>query len=361
MAGRSRQPRLIIIDVYMKVRPLRKRGDDAYQADYDAVMPLQQYASKHRIAIVLVTHTRKMEAELPATIGWFIECYLGSRHFKPGGFAPGTQKNYRKGLDLLRSRLGVAFLVDLDPESIDVYSAEIDREYGASTADLQRALISNLWDFAKGFKEFKRGGKSNPTIDTIKRYKVKQEHKPWPEHVQDEFLATAKPPLVLSYLLLRFTAQRGGDAAKMKWADFDGESLQVEQEKTDEPVWLRCPKPLLDALEKAPRISDYILTNNWKRPWANATTLSHAIRSQLAKIGAEGLVMHGLRKTAASDLSLLGVGVAGIQSVTGHKSAGMALYYARLADQKRPNPTTVEIWDRALEAKAQKKASKGSP
>jgi hypothetical protein len=58
-------PRLIIIDVYMKVRPLRKRGEDAYAADYAAVMPLQQYASQHRIAILLVTHTRKMEAEDP--------------------------------------------------------------------------------------------------------------------------------------------------------------------------------------------------------------------------------------------------------------------------------------------------------
>src|SRR5205807_6971538 len=51
-------PRLILIDVYLKVRPPRKRGEDAYAADYAAVVPLQQYASQHRIAILLVTHTR---------------------------------------------------------------------------------------------------------------------------------------------------------------------------------------------------------------------------------------------------------------------------------------------------------------
>jgi integrase len=56
-------PRLIIIDVFLKVRPPRKKGEDAYAADYDAVTPLQRYASEHRLAIVLVTHTRKMEAE----------------------------------------------------------------------------------------------------------------------------------------------------------------------------------------------------------------------------------------------------------------------------------------------------------
>jgi hypothetical protein len=61
----SEKPRLIIIDVYMKVRPPRKRGEDAYAADYAAVLPLQKYASEHRLAVVLVTHTRKMEAEDP--------------------------------------------------------------------------------------------------------------------------------------------------------------------------------------------------------------------------------------------------------------------------------------------------------
>jgi hypothetical protein len=59
------RPRLIIIDVFLKVQPPHKKGEDAYAADYDAVTPLQRYASEHRLAIVLVTHTRKMEAEDP--------------------------------------------------------------------------------------------------------------------------------------------------------------------------------------------------------------------------------------------------------------------------------------------------------
>jgi RecA-family ATPase len=59
------KPRLIIIDVFLKVRPPRQRGEDVYAADYAAVLPLQKYASEHRLAVVLVTHTRKMEAEDP--------------------------------------------------------------------------------------------------------------------------------------------------------------------------------------------------------------------------------------------------------------------------------------------------------
>jgi hypothetical protein len=59
------RPRLIIIDVFLKVRPPRKKGEDPYSADYDAVTPLQRYAIEHRLAIVLVTHTRKMAADDP--------------------------------------------------------------------------------------------------------------------------------------------------------------------------------------------------------------------------------------------------------------------------------------------------------
>jgi RecA-family ATPase len=60
-----KRPRLVIIDVFLKVRPPRKKGEDPYSADYDAVTPLQRYASEHRLAIVLVTHTRKMLADDP--------------------------------------------------------------------------------------------------------------------------------------------------------------------------------------------------------------------------------------------------------------------------------------------------------
>jgi RecA-family ATPase len=41
-------PRLVIIDVFLKVRPPRKKDEDAYAADYDAVTPLRRYASEHR-------------------------------------------------------------------------------------------------------------------------------------------------------------------------------------------------------------------------------------------------------------------------------------------------------------------------
>jgi hypothetical protein len=51
--------------VFLKVKPPRKKGEDPYSADYDAITPLQRYAGENRLTIILVTHTRKMLADDP--------------------------------------------------------------------------------------------------------------------------------------------------------------------------------------------------------------------------------------------------------------------------------------------------------
>ena len=47
-------PRLIVIDVFAKVRPAGRNGENAYDADYRALSPLQEWATKRRIAVVLL-------------------------------------------------------------------------------------------------------------------------------------------------------------------------------------------------------------------------------------------------------------------------------------------------------------------
>ncbi len=58
-------PKLIVIDTLSMVRPPKKGNQDSYSADYDAISPLQKYAGEHRLAIVVVHHVRKAEAEDP--------------------------------------------------------------------------------------------------------------------------------------------------------------------------------------------------------------------------------------------------------------------------------------------------------
>ena len=62
----KRNPALIVIDTLAMVKPVPTRGNkSAYDLDVQAVKPLQQLASEKRVAIIVVTHTRKAESEDP--------------------------------------------------------------------------------------------------------------------------------------------------------------------------------------------------------------------------------------------------------------------------------------------------------
>lgn len=58
-------PRLIIIDVFAKVRGVGTQRDTQYELDYKFAARLQMLATLHGVAVVLVHHTRKQESEDP--------------------------------------------------------------------------------------------------------------------------------------------------------------------------------------------------------------------------------------------------------------------------------------------------------
>ena len=56
---------MVVIDTLEKFRPVQSGKTAAYSADYAALTGLQKIAGKHRIAIVINHHVRKMEADDP--------------------------------------------------------------------------------------------------------------------------------------------------------------------------------------------------------------------------------------------------------------------------------------------------------
>lgn len=54
--------RLVIVDVLAKIRPPASAGKSAYEEDYRVLSQLKQLADRYRVAVVVVTHLRKMEA-----------------------------------------------------------------------------------------------------------------------------------------------------------------------------------------------------------------------------------------------------------------------------------------------------------
>lgn len=55
-------PRLIIVDVFQRIRPKPQSGGRLYADDYTSVLPLKVLADEFNIAVIAVTHTRKAEA-----------------------------------------------------------------------------------------------------------------------------------------------------------------------------------------------------------------------------------------------------------------------------------------------------------
>ena len=68
----AENPRMVIIDVLNRIRPAQKNNEGIYDYDVRCLEGLQSLAAESRIAIVVVHHTRKADAEDP------FDCLSGS-------------------------------------------------------------------------------------------------------------------------------------------------------------------------------------------------------------------------------------------------------------------------------------------
>ena len=82
-------------------------------------------------------------------------------------------------------------LLDPNPRTANLYIQKVKRERGGSAAGLQKNLLANIWKYATTLAEFDLGGRGNPMHEreVVNPYRLRQEHKPWPDPVQDRFLA----------------------------------------------------------------------------------------------------------------------------------------------------------------------------
>lgn len=61
----AEKPRLIVVDVFARVKGSKRPKETDYDADYRQAAKLQTLASQHSLAVVVIHHTRKMAAEDP--------------------------------------------------------------------------------------------------------------------------------------------------------------------------------------------------------------------------------------------------------------------------------------------------------
>jgi len=66
------------------------------------------------------------------------------------------------------------------------------------------------------------------------------------------------------------TGQRYGDLIRLRWSDFDGRALSLQQSKGKRRVFIPCTPAILAMLESTPRAGPYIPARAVGRPWFTA-------------------------------------------------------------------------------------------
>jgi integrase len=288
---------------------------------------------------------RNNVAFIPGSLGWAIEKFLTSSLYNER--AEATKENYRRVLDQLRERYGAGLLRDLKPRYVRKMRNELAAAKSTTAADIAMSLISQLWNFS--VEKLGLELDADPTHGVPRVHERGREHEPWPSELIERFLREARPSLRWAVKLALYTGQRRGDLVKMKWSQFDGEFIEVRQQKTGALVSIPCHKELRAELESMPRVADTILVGELGRPLTDAS-LSVLMRRQMVEMGVNGYSIHGLRKNAAVALSNAGCETLEIAAITGHRTLGMVAHYSKKRDQKLRARAAMDKWERAGQA-----------
>ena len=169
-----------------------------------------------------------------------------------------------------------------------------------------------------------------------------------PEQV-NALVSKLTEPYATLILFLAITGLRIGEAVGVKWADFDGEVLNVQRRiyegKADtlktakSKRSLPIPASLLARLETLGRRGQWVFISENGTPVNSGNALKRYIRPAAEQLGIALGGWHDFRHTLATDLTQKGVPTKTVSSILGHANVGVTLdIYTHATDEsfKRP-------------------------
>jgi integrase len=251
--------------------------------------------------------------------------YRGSDEFL--ALRPKTQRDYGRMLDIF---------APIDPHPADAVRRRHIRELRKTLAGKERTqkLFTQVASALFNFGIDNDYCSLNPAA-RMKRIGKAKAYVPWSDAhcaVFEESRPAAH--LMTAYMIARFTGQRRGDVLKMTRTAYDGISIEVRQEKTNEPVVIRVHRRLKAHLDALPKASLLFVVDTCGRP-VDETVFSKEFRGALDVAGLDQLHFHGLRHTAGRALAEAGCSAHEIQAITGHRTLQMVEHYTKAARQKR--------------------------
>jgi hypothetical protein len=242
--------------------------------------------------------------------------------------ADSTKKSYRRDMDRIMEKNGAKDMRRTTRQA--VRSAHDKLASTPRKADKYLQTISLLWNYAKNKLDWPIGDNPASGID---HYGKQREYDPWPSWMIEK-LSEAPEIVKRGAELILGTGQRPGAAIPMRFDQFRGDVMEVQDEKGGETFEVYCPDELQEFLARIPREGRHVIAKNLTEP-VGYNAVEKAFRAWRKDLGdaAKPYVLHGLRKLSIIRLAEAGCTDAEIQAVT-NQSAEMVAYYRKKASRK---------------------------
>lgn len=252
--------------------------------------------------------------------------YKASPSFKR--LRPKTQADYTVYIDMLDKEYGLQQVRTIDAEFV----LELQETYAETPrkADYIIAVLRLLLTYAIR-RPRTYGLQFNPALNMGRLHRT-DGFQPWPESLIKAFRQSAYPELRNVMELALATGQRGPDVLAMSWKRYDGNALEVRQQKTGKLMWIPVLPDTRKLLAGLKRRAAVILTRPDGQPW-KIDHLRHEVARIVKLLGHEAYSVHGWRKNACVFLAEAGCSDAEIEAITG-QTRQMVEHYTKAARQK---------------------------
>jgi len=250
---------------------------------------------------------------------------------------PTTQGEYRRALDLfIKPAIGSFKVVDVERKDIaELHQKHRDKPYQANRT---LGVLSKMFNLAEIWGLRPDG--SNPCRHVPKYREVKRERFLSGAELQrlGETLASVEADgsesrsVVAAFRLLILTGCRLGEIKTLRWDYITGNGMELPDTKTGAR---RIPLPqaaraVLSALPD-PEGNPYVIAG--KLPGSHITDLQHPWQRIRKLAGLDGVRIHDLRHTYASNAVSGGMPIQMVGKLLGHSQLQTTMRYAHLADE----------------------------
>ena len=151
----------------------------------------------------------------------------------------------------------------------------------------------------------------------------------WPDNLISAFRERAYPELRWLMEGALYTGQRGQDCIAMSRNHFDGEGIDVMQQKTGKRVWIPAHRHLKAVIAEIPTGHLLLFANKRGRSWTE-DHYRHEVQATVEACGFRGFSLHGLRKNAVTRLLEAGCSEYETASITGQSLQTVRKYAERV-------------------------------